>query len=81
MVTARSGDEISKVSLESRFQEAIDEAAMRAGAVDADAYLSGWVKDPWLEYPGSPLEVAEAIALELTKQFTDERISAILDRF
>jgi hypothetical protein len=54
---------------------------MRAGAVDADAYLSGWVKDPWIEYPGSPLEVAEAIALELTKQFTDERISAILDRF
>jgi len=38
MVVARSGDETVKVSLASRFQEAIDEAAMRLDAADADAY-------------------------------------------
>ena len=42
MVVARSGDETVKVSLASRFQEAIDEAAMRLDAADADAYLDGW---------------------------------------
>ena len=42
MVVVRDGEETVKVSLASRFQEAIDEAAMRVGAEDADAYLDGW---------------------------------------
>ena len=44
MVVVRDGEETVKVSLASRFQEAIDEAAMRVGAEDADAYLDGWRK-------------------------------------
>ena len=40
MVVARAGDETVKVQLAQRLQEAIDEAAMRLDAADADAYLS-----------------------------------------
>ena len=40
MVVARNGDDIAKVQLAARFQEAIDEAAMRMGETDADAYLA-----------------------------------------
>ena len=47
MVVVRDGEETVKVSLASRFQEAIDEAAMRVGAEDADAYLDGWRKS-WI---------------------------------
>ena len=44
LVVARDGDDVVKVSLPSRFQEAIDEAAMRLGEADADAYRSGWAR-------------------------------------
>src|SRR3954454_2991754 len=40
MVAARAGDEIVKAQLASRFQEAIDEAAMRLGETGAQAYLA-----------------------------------------
>ncbi len=47
MVASRDGDEIVKIPLHQRCQEAIDEAAMRLGDVDADAYLAGWVRSEW----------------------------------
>ena len=37
LVVARDGDDVVKVPLPPRFQEAIDEAAMRLGAVDSPA--------------------------------------------
>ena len=42
MVAARAGDETVKAELAPRFQEAIDEAAMRLGDTGADDYLAGW---------------------------------------
>ena len=47
MVMARDGADTIKVMLPTRFQEAIDEAAMRMGEIDADAYTAGWNRDPW----------------------------------
>ena len=47
MVTARSGDETVKTTLAPRFQEAIDEAAMRLGDTGADDYLAGWDRSAW----------------------------------
>ena len=41
MVVARDGADVAKIQLAARFQEAIDEAAMRMGSTDADAYLDG----------------------------------------
>ena len=40
------GDETVKSELAPRFQEAIDEAAMRLGDTGADDYLAGWDGPP-----------------------------------
>jgi hypothetical protein len=41
-VIARAGRRTAKAELPKRFMEAIDAAAMRAGATDSDAYLKEW---------------------------------------
>lgn len=79
LVVARDGDEVVKVSLPSRFQEAIDEAAMRLGEADADAYLAGWTRGPWTAADASPAEVAGQVAAELEEQWTPESLTAFLD--
>ena len=65
LVTARDGDEVIKIQLPARFQEAIDEAAMRVGAEDSDAYLEGWIRGPWQPVAGSATEAAEQVAHDL----------------
>jgi hypothetical protein len=65
LVTARDGDHVAKVELPSRFQEAIDQAAMDVGDVSSDAYLEGWRRGPWIEATGDPAAVAAAVAAEL----------------
>ena len=79
LVVARDGDVVAKVQLAARFQEAIDEAAMRMGETDADAYLSGWAKSPWVTTDGTPAEVAESVASDLDTQFDVITLNAILD--
>ena len=79
MVIARSGETTIKIMLASRFQEAIDEAAMRLGEIDADAYTSGWNRDPWVETDGAPDVVAARIVEELEKELSEEKLSALLD--
>ena len=50
MVSARSdAGEVVKVPLPDRFQEAIDELAMRTGAAGSDDYLADWVQGEWAE--------------------------------
>ena len=41
-VIARAGRKAAKTELSKRFMEAIDAAAMRAGATESDAYLADW---------------------------------------
>jgi hypothetical protein len=41
-VIARAGRTVAKRELSLRFTEAIDMAAMKSGAKDADAYLAEW---------------------------------------
>jgi len=53
------------VRLPQRFHDAIDDAAMRAGATDTVAYLAGWRWGPTRERPGTAREVAEAVAADL----------------
>jgi hypothetical protein len=80
MVTARDGgDATAKVALPDRFQEAIDEAAMRQGLHGSDAYLDAWVQGPWREADGSPEEVATRVAAELDAAHPAERLAAMLD--
>lgn len=79
LVVARDGDDVVKIPLASRFQEAIDEAAMRLGETDADAYLEGWTRSDWTASPGTPTEVAAAIAAQLEERWSDSSITAYLD--
>ena len=79
MVASRDGDEIVKIPLHQRCQEAIDEAAMRLGDVDADAYLAGWVRSEWTVREGSPSEVAADVARDLEASWDDARLVAYLD--
>lgn len=79
MVVARSGVTTIKVMLASRFQEAIDEAAMRLGEIDADAYTNGWNRDPWVEASDAPDVLAARIAQELEVELSEEKLTALLD--
>jgi hypothetical protein len=81
MVTARDGDDVVKVQLAARFQEAIDEAAMRLDAADADAYLEGWCRDPWTDVAGSATQAADAVTAELEARWSAEAITSLLDSY
>lgn len=79
MVAAREGDETMKAELAPRFQEAIDEAAMRLGDTDADEYLAGWERSPWIEAEGSPTEVLNRVVAQLDAEWPADRIARYLD--
>ena len=80
MVTARdAAGATAKVALPDRFQEAVDEAAMRQGLAGSDAYLEAWVQGPWLEADGPPDEVAARVAAELDAAHPPERLDSMLD--
>ncbi len=79
MVVARDGDDVAKIQLAGRLQGAIDEAAMRLGEIDSEAYLDGFARGPWTEAEGLPTDVAQATADELSAQWSRERVSAYLD--
>lgn len=68
-VRSRAGRERANVSLPSRFQDAVDAAAMLAGLTGDDAYTDGlrW-SDPQ-ERSGRPDEVATAVAAEIDERY------------
>ena len=82
MVVARAdGDQAGdtvKAPLPQRFQEAIDEAAMRLGETSSDAYLEGWDRSGWTSADGTPAEVADRVVADLETQWPPERITAYL---
>ena len=80
MVAARADDdETVKSVLAPRFQEAIDEAAMRLGDTGADDYLAGWERSPWTEADGTPSEVLDRVAAELDAEWPADRVAGYLD--
>jgi len=79
MVAARARDEIVKAELASRFQEAIDEAAMRLGDSGADDYLAGWERTPWTTADGTPAEVLDRVTSELDAEWPADRIAEYLN--
>ncbi len=78
MVAARAGDEIVKSELAPRFQEAIDEAAMRLGDTGADDYLAGCERTPWTTAEGTPAEVLDRVTSELDAEWPADRIAQYL---
>jgi Virulence factor len=81
LITAKDGEHTAKAALDARFMVAIDEAAMRLGATDSDAYLEGWRQSAWQERSGSPEEVVRAVAQELDSQYGQERVQEMLDSY
>jgi hypothetical protein len=77
-VMVREGRQSAKRQLAERFQDAIDEAAMRSGAHGTDAYLEAWRKsDP--EPCGDDLEaVAEAAQARLEAEYDDARLGRLV---
>ncbi len=78
MITAREGRNRVKVELPQRFQNAIDEAAMRAGLIGTDEYLTEWRRGPWEQRDGTPEEVAKAVAAEIEAEFSQERLRSLV---
>ena len=68
----------SKRQLEERFEQAIDRAAMKVNAKDADAYLAEWRKAVPYQMDGDPDEIVEAEALRLEAEYDQERLKALI---
>ncbi|MEM7598276.1 MAG: virulence factor [Pseudomonadota bacterium] len=68
----------AKKQLDERFEQAIDAAAMRLGAKDADAYLAEWRKAEPYQVEGDAAEVAEAEAARLEEEFDRERVRKLI---
>jgi hypothetical protein len=81
LVTARDGEHTAKAALDNRFMVAIDEAAMRLGSTDSDAYLEGWRQTDWEGRAGSPQDVVAAVAVELDTEFDTTRVQELLDSY
>ncbi|AZQ67772.1 hypothetical protein EF888_11880 [Silicimonas algicola] len=69
----------AKAPLPERFEQAIDRAAMKVGARDTDAYLSEWRKVASGEADGADDEVARATAERLDRDYTDDRLRALIE--
>jgi len=79
MVVARQGETTTKALLAPRFQEAIDEAAMRLGDTGSDDYLAGWTRSAWTTEDGSATEVADRVVADLEGRWPQDRLAEYLD--
>jgi hypothetical protein len=78
-VTVRQGRREDKRMLSARFQEAIDMAAMRAGASDSDAYLADWRRGEPTSCGDDLEREAERAAADIEAAYDKARLKAIID--
>lgn len=78
-VIVGSGRRGHKLPLPERFEQAIDRAAMKAGARDADAYLAEWRRAAPYEAEGEAAAVATAEARRIEAEYDAERLKALID--
>jgi hypothetical protein len=69
----------AKVQLPERFEQAIDRAAMKAGAIGTDAYLAEWRKAAPYEAEGDQDAVAQAEAARIDAEYDSGRLRALID--
>lgn len=72
-VAVKIGRKEEKRMLDNRFMEAIDMAAMRGGATDADSYLEDWRR-------ADPIVVGDDLAAEADKAKTELEAAYPLER-
>ncbi len=77
-VKLRQGPERSSRPLPDRFQDSIDRAAMEAGLIGTDDYLSQWRSSDWEEREGDSKSVARALAAEIEEAYPRERLKLLI---
>ncbi|OGO64279.1 MAG: hypothetical protein A2Z45_09075 [Chloroflexi bacterium RBG_19FT_COMBO_55_16] len=78
-VKVRSGKERLARSLSPRFQEAIDEAAMRARTTGSDDYLEEWRSTEWQSEEGDPNLFADTQVAEIEAAYPPERLESLIE--
>ncbi|MBT8154427.1 virulence factor [Epibacterium ulvae] len=68
----------SKKVLDERFEQAIDRAAMKVGAKDADAYLAEWRKADPYPVDGAADEIVVSEAQRLEQEYDQDRLKALI---
>jgi hypothetical protein len=68
----------AKKPLPERFEQAIDRAAMKVGAMDTDAYLAEWRKATPYTLEGDPADIVEQEAARLDAEYTQDRIKELI---
>ncbi len=76
-VLAKAGRKTAKKMLSSRFQEAIDRAAMRAGKGSSDSYMEDWERKR-VKCEGDLEAAAEEAAAALENAFSDEYLESVV---
>ncbi len=69
----------AKVQLTERFEQAIDRAAMKAGARDTDSYLAEWRKAAPYEVAGDPQTIAAAEAARIEAAYDAAHLRRLID--
>jgi len=64
--------------LSTRFQVAIDEAAMQAGLSGSDDYLAEWRNGDWQEHDGNAEELLDGLLAELEAAYPPERVRRLI---
>jgi hypothetical protein len=78
-VIVQRGRKREKALLSSRFQEAIDRAAMRAGKGSSDAYMSEWCRKPSsIESDAELSDIAAEEVRRLEAEFSDELLLQLI---
>ena len=77
-VVVRHGRTTAKVQLSSRFQEAVDRAAMRAGRGSSDAYLADWKRGDARPCGADLQAEAAAEAARIEAAYTDEALETLI---
>ena len=72
------GRAAAKVKLTERFEQAIDRAAMKVGARDADAYLAEWRKAVPFTVEGEQMAVAQAEAAKIEATYDADRLKSLI---
>lgn len=67
-----------KIELDQRFAKAIDIAAMKGGARDADDYLADWRKATPVEVSDDLQGEAETMARQLDEEYDEARLKALM---
>jgi len=77
-VTVKQGRREEKRMLSAKFQEAIDMAAMRAGASDSDAYLADWHRGEPADCGDDLAGEADRAAAGIEAAYDKQRLKALI---